>query len=273
MPMGNDLDPITSSRPVWLKMTSSTQATKFESYTSSTSSVSFGFGGSSGGGVANVSSSTFPAASSTSSISSITTATTFYQVEQLTYLWIVFVFIVVGNATVLGTLLLSKGHKSRMNFFIKHLAAADLCVGLIQVQTDIIWRITISWNAGLILCKLIKFMQCVVTYSSTYVLVALSIDRYDAITHPMNFSGSWKRARILIACAWGLSILFSTPSLFFFNISPTDDYGIQCWMEFCDDVQEGDSCKKWIGQVIHQCVLCPRDSCFALCQPSFSRCT
>lgn len=26
------------------------------------------------------------------------------------------------------------------------------------------------------------------TYASTYVLVALSIDRYDAITHPMNFS-------------------------------------------------------------------------------------
>ena len=32
----------------------------------------------------------------------------------------------------------------------------------------------------------------VVTYASTYVLVALSIDRYDAITHPMNFSGSCK---------------------------------------------------------------------------------
>jgi hypothetical protein len=35
-------------------------------------------------------------------------------------------------------------------------------------------------------------LQCVVTYSSTYVLVALSIDRYDAVTHPMNFSGSCK---------------------------------------------------------------------------------
>ena len=33
------------------------------------------------------------------------------------------------------------------------------------------------------------FSQVVVTYASTYVLVALSIDRYDAITHPMNFSG------------------------------------------------------------------------------------
>jgi len=35
-------------------------------------------------------------------------------------------------------------------------------------------------------------LQATVTYSSTYVLVALSIDRYDAITHPMNFSGSCK---------------------------------------------------------------------------------
>ena len=35
-------------------------------------------------------------------------------------------------------------------------------------------------------------MQCIVTYGSTYVLVALSIDRYDAITHPMNFTGSCK---------------------------------------------------------------------------------
>jgi len=37
------------------------------------------------------------------------------------------------------------------------------------------------------------------------VLVALSIDRYDAITHPMNFSGSWRRAKVLVAAAWILS--------------------------------------------------------------------
>lgn len=36
------------------------------------------------------------------------------------------------------------------------------------------------------------YFQGVVTYGSTYVLVALSIDRYDAITHPMNFSGGCK---------------------------------------------------------------------------------
>merc|ERR1712012_1171480 len=69
-----------------------------------------------------------------------------------------------------------KGRKSRMNFFIKNLAAADLCVGLISVLTDIIWKITISWEAGLVACKIIRFLQCVVAYSSTYLLVALSLD-------------------------------------------------------------------------------------------------
>ncbi|KAK3926064.1 Cardioacceleratory peptide receptor [Frankliniella fusca] len=110
--------------------------------------------------------------------------------EQFTLLWVLFTFIVVGNSAVLVALLVGKNRKSRMKFFIMHLALADLSVGLISVGTDIVWRITVEWNAGNAACKLIKFLQCVVTYSSTYVLVALSIDRYDAITHPMNFSGS-----------------------------------------------------------------------------------
>lgn len=156
----------------------------------------------------------------------------FYQVEQLTFLWILLSLIVIGNATVLIALMMSKGRKSRMNFFIKNLAVADLCVGLISVLTDIIWKITISWELGLIACKLIRFLQAVVTYASTYVLVALSIDRYDAITHPMNFSGSWWRARALVAAAWILSFIFSAPLLFFYETKEKKEYGTQCWIDF-----------------------------------------
>ena len=157
----------------------------------------------------------------------------FYQTCELTVLWIEFAFIVVGNATVLIALLLSKGHKSRMNFFIKHLAAADLSVGLISVLTEIIWKTTISFEGGLVMCKVIRFLQCVVTFSSNYVLVALSIDRCDAITHPMNFSGSWKRARILVAMAWILSVVFASPTLFLMEIKEfKNGYGTQCWNPF-----------------------------------------
>lgn len=72
------------------------------------------------------------------------------------------------------------------------ISLTDLSVGLLNVLTDIIWRITVSWRAGNMACKFIRFLQACVVYASTYVLVALSIDRYDAITHPMNFSGSCK---------------------------------------------------------------------------------
>lgn len=77
---------------------------------------------------------------------------------------------------------------------------ADLSVGLLSVLTDIVQRITISWLAGNVACKVIRFIQVWVTYASTYVLVALSIDRYDAITHPMNFSGCCKSFFVVIHC-------------------------------------------------------------------------
>lgn len=76
---------------------------------------------------------------------------------------------------------------------------------------------TVTWEAGNLACKFIKFIQCMVTFASTYVLVALSIDRYDAITHPMNFSGSWKRAKILVISAWFVSALFSTPQFLLYE--------------------------------------------------------
>ncbi|XP_045111027.1 cardioacceleratory peptide receptor-like isoform X3 [Portunus trituberculatus] len=155
----------------------------------------------------------------------------FYETEQFAVMWILFISIVVGNVAVIIALLLSKTRKSRTNFFIMHLALADLSVGLISVLTDIVWKSTVSWNAGNIACKTVRFAQVLVTYSSTYVLVALSIDRYDAITHPMNFSGSWRRARRLVAGAWVLSAIFASPSLVFFMETSVDGV-MQCWIDF-----------------------------------------
>ncbi|XP_030374356.1 cardioacceleratory peptide receptor [Scaptodrosophila lebanonensis] len=154
----------------------------------------------------------------------------FYETEQFAVLWILFTIIVLGNSAVLFVMFINKNRKSRMNYFIKQLALADLCVGLLNVLTDIIWRITISWRAGNLACKVIRFSQVCVTYSSTYVLVAMSIDRYDAITHPMNFSKSWKRARHLVAGAWLTSALFSLPILVLYEEKLIQGHP-QCWIE------------------------------------------
>ncbi|XP_066244935.1 cardioacceleratory peptide receptor-like isoform X2 [Euwallacea similis] len=154
-----------------------------------------------------------------------------YEVEHFTVLWVLFIVIVIGNSGVLYTHFIGRPRKSRMKFFIAHLAFADLTVGLISVLTDIVWRMTVTWYAGDTWCRFIKFSQALVTYASTYVLVSLSIDRYDAIRHPMKFSGSWKRAKILIILAWAVSAVFSVPMLFLYQEKIVQDQP-QCWIEF-----------------------------------------
>ncbi|XP_076351496.1 cardioacceleratory peptide receptor-like isoform X1 [Tachypleus tridentatus] len=154
----------------------------------------------------------------------------FYKTEQITFMWIIFAMIIVGNSSVLFRLLSSKNRKCRVNFFIMHLALADLSVGLIQVLTDIIWRMTVDFYGGKVVCKVVRYFQVLVTYSSTYMLVSLSIDRYDAIKHPMKFRGSWKRAKILVLSAWGLSMLIAIPAIFL-NEDLLIKGRIQCWID------------------------------------------
>ncbi|BFZ22102.1 hypothetical protein BsWGS_25141 [Bradybaena similaris] len=62
-----------------------------------------------------------------------------------------------------------------MNFFIMHLALADLLVGVMVSLTDLASKITIEWYAGDALCKISQYSQTVVTYASTYMLVSLSL--------------------------------------------------------------------------------------------------
>ncbi|XP_028160705.1 cardioacceleratory peptide receptor isoform X2 [Ostrinia nubilalis] len=154
----------------------------------------------------------------------------FYDTIQFTVMWVLFVAIVVLNASVIAALLCTNARKSRMNFFIMQLAIADLFVGLIYVFVDIVQKITIAWLAGEFMCKFVRFLQAVVMYASTYVLVALSIDRCDAITNPMNFSGSWNRARGLIISAWLISIVFSVPVFILYELKEMQGQP-QCWIE------------------------------------------
>ena len=58
------------------------------------------------------------------------------------------------------------------------------------------------------LCRLrdrFVVLQNVVAYGSTYVLVALTIDRHDAIARPMNFSSGGQSVSITVRLAWKCS--------------------------------------------------------------------
>ena len=54
-----------------------------------------------------------------------------------------------------------------------------------------IWEILDrEWMAGLVFCKMFKFVQTFALASSNYMLVALAVDRHRAVTEPLKVTGS-----------------------------------------------------------------------------------
>uniref|UniRef100_A0A8D2J8P2 Neuropeptide S receptor n=1 Tax=Varanus komodoensis TaxID=61221 RepID=A0A8D2J8P2_VARKO len=156
------------------------------------------------------------------------------QTEQLVTLWILFVVTIAGNSIVLLSTWKRK-QKSRMAFFVTQLAITDCFTGLINIMTDIIWRFTGDFMAPDLVCRIVRYLQVVLLYASTYVLVSLSIDRYHAIVHPMKFFQRERQAKILIVVAWGLSFLFSIPTLIIFGKRKLSNGEVQCWAAWPDD--------------------------------------
>ncbi|XP_008145570.2 neuropeptide S receptor [Eptesicus fuscus] len=157
-----------------------------------------------------------------------------FKTEQLITLWVLFVFTIVGNSMVLFSTWRRK-RKSRMTFFVTQLAITDSFTGLVNILTDIIWRFTGDFMAPDLVCRVVRYLQVVLLYASTYVLVSLSIDRYHAIVHPMKFLQGEKQAKVLIATAWGLSFLFSIPTLVIFGKRKLSNGEVQCWALWPDD--------------------------------------
>ncbi|XP_021244348.1 neuropeptide S receptor [Numida meleagris] len=157
-----------------------------------------------------------------------------FKTEQLVTLWILFIATIAGNAIVLFSTWRRK-RKSRMTFFVTQLAITDSFTGLINIMTDIIWRYTGDFMAPDIVCRVVRYLQVVLLYASTYVLVSLSIDRYHAIVYPMKFMQGERQAKVLIGVAWSLSFLFSIPTLIIFGKRQLSNGEVQCWALWPDD--------------------------------------
>ena len=77
-----------------------------------------------------------------------------------------------------------------------------------------------AWVLGAVLCKTLLYIQMVTLASTTFILTAMSIDRYWAICRPLNLgstSGLTSRPKAMIYVAWIGAFLFATPQLFIFK--------------------------------------------------------
>ncbi len=126
---------------------------------------------------------------------------------------VLFIIAVISNMTVFITLFRNRQRKSRVNLFIMHLSIADLVVTFIMLPVEIGWHSTVAWKAGDAGCRFLMFFRTFGFYLSSFILIAISLDRYFAIMHPLSLNDAGRRGKIMLFLAWLLSTIASIPQV------------------------------------------------------------
>ncbi|XP_060069374.1 cardioacceleratory peptide receptor-like isoform X2 [Ylistrum balloti] len=121
---------------------------------------------------------------------------------QQTILGIELVLSLLFNGTVI-MLILRKGKRNKMSFFVLHLAISDFSMAIFYILPFFITRVAGQWYAGHVPCKIYMYLNQLAMYSSTYMLVVMSVDRLYAIAKPLSATRrGLKYRRLLVLSAW-----------------------------------------------------------------------
>ncbi|XP_007523221.2 vasopressin V1b receptor [Erinaceus europaeus] len=140
-----------------------------------------------------------------------------------------------GNLVVLLTLGRLGRKRSRMHLFVLHLALTDLGVALFQVLPQLLWDITYRFQGPDILCRAVKYLQVFSMFASTYMLLAMTLDRYLAVCHPLRSLQQLSQSTYpLIAAPWLLAAILSLPQIFIFSLREAIQGSgvLDCWADF-----------------------------------------
>ncbi|KAL7833035.1 hypothetical protein SRHO_G00300530 [Serrasalmus rhombeus] len=154
---------------------------------------------------------------------------------EVAVLVLVLLLALAGNACVLAAVAVAGARKrgtSRMHFFMKHLSIADLVVAVFQVLPQLIWDITFRFYGPDALCRLVKYLQVVGMFASTYVLVLMSVDRCLAVWRPLRALRHHRAERTYVLASWALSLVLSAPQACIFSLKEVGDGVYDCWGDF-----------------------------------------
>ncbi|XP_066481906.1 vasopressin V1b receptor [Tiliqua scincoides] len=147
----------------------------------------------------------------------------------------ILVVTMMGNLGVLLAMYRLRKKMSRMHLFILHLGLTDLGVALFQVLPQMIWEVTYRFQGPDPLCRAVKYLQVLSMFASTYMLIAMTLDRYMAVCHPLRtLQQPSCQAYQMIGVTWLLSCLLSLPQIFIFSLKEVrQGSGVwDCWAEF-----------------------------------------
>ncbi|XP_022258236.1 cholecystokinin receptor type A-like [Limulus polyphemus] len=138
---------------------------------------------------------------------------------------IILLLAIVGNMLVIITLAVNKRMRTVTNVFLMNLAISDLLLGVFCMPFTLAGALLREFVFGEAMCRMIPYFQAVSVSVSAWTLVAMSVERYYAICHPLK-SREWQtlsHANRMIWIVWAGSFICMLPIAILSELQPIRD--------------------------------------------------
>ncbi|XP_029366950.1 5-hydroxytryptamine (serotonin) receptor 1A a [Echeneis naucrates] len=120
-----------------------------------------------------------------------------------------------GNACVVAAIALERSLQNVANYLIGSLAVTDLMVSVLVLPMAALYQVLNKWTLGQEICDLFISLDVLCCTSSILHLCAIALDRYWAITDPIDYVNKRtpRRAALLISVTWLVGFSISIPPM------------------------------------------------------------
>lgn len=154
-----------------------------------------------------------------------------------------------GNLIVIWIVLANKRMRTVTNYFLVNLAIADAMVSSLNVTFNYTYMVNSDWPFGRLYCKISQFVAVLSICASVFTLMAISVDRYMAIMHPLRPRMGRRMTLCIAAGIWVIGVAFSLPMLLFFTTYTQDyqngDQRVVCYAEWPDGATTESTQEYW----------------------------
>ncbi|KAI5614830.1 dopamine receptor D4b, partial [Silurus asotus] len=143
------------------------------------------------------------------------------------------VVIICGNVLVCLSVYREKALKTTTNYFIVSLAVADLLLAVLVLPLFVYAEFLDGvWSLNMTVCDGLMTMDVMLCTASIFNLCAISIDRFIAVSVPLNYNRKHvdQRQVVLLSATWILALAVASPVLFGINDVPNRDHS-ECKLE------------------------------------------
>lgn len=146
-----------------------------------------------------------------------------YQVLTSFLLGALILCAIFGNACVVAAIALERSLQNVANYLIGSLAVTDLMVSVLVLPMAALYQVLNRWTLGQVPCDIFVSLDVLCCTSSILHLCAIALDRYWAITEPIDYmkKRTPRRAAVLISVTWLVGFSISVPPMLIMRSQPS----------------------------------------------------